>query len=537
MVFCDDATIANAFCDSFSSVQFDSYANSGQVADCLNSVQLLLQTESIKGNADGFSLFNVSDVENGLSSLKFGKAGSLDGLTKESIAYCHPVILIHLQLLFNMICLHGYVPDDFGVGVIVPIVKDRFGDICKTDNYRPITLSPVISKIFEYCILHKYDHFLCSDSLQFGFKKQSGCSHALFVLSQVADYFNSHGSSVYVASLDASKAFDRVNHVKLFNKLLEKGLPGNIIKILIDWYGKIFGVVKWNDAFSTKVSVRSGIRQGGILSPFLFNIYVDSLIMTLKSSDLGCHVSGVYLGCIAYADDFLLLSASVTHLQKMLDMCCEHAKDIDIEFNPKKCCLLKIGKHCRTNIGNLNMNGCDIVWMDKIKYLGVYLTSSRSMTIDVSLVVRKFYAAANAILGRSKNVHEITRLCLLESYTLPILTYGCEGLDMSTTSLNKLNVCWNSVYRKIFGMHRWESVKIIQLYCERLDLIRIVHLRQLKFYSALRNSPNDVVAICFQWLKHSSKFKAFCNGYEFDINYCKLCCSNVFERFRTICTL
>jgi len=60
--------------------------------------------------------------------------------------------------------------------------------------------------------------------------------HALFVVSQVADYFLCHGNSVYLASLDASKAFNRVNHVKLFNKVIDRGLPGNIVKILIDWY-------------------------------------------------------------------------------------------------------------------------------------------------------------------------------------------------------------------------------------------------------------------------------------------------------------
>ena len=104
----------------------------------------------------------------------------------------------------------------------------------------------------------------------FGFKKNSSCSHSLFVLSQVVDYFTQHGSSVNLASLHASKAFDRVHHVKLFNKLLARGFPGHIVKVLIDWYGKILSRVRWNGVFSRVESIRSGIRQGGILSPFLF---------------------------------------------------------------------------------------------------------------------------------------------------------------------------------------------------------------------------------------------------------------------------
>jgi len=114
-----------------------------------------------------------------------------------------------------------------------------------SDNYRPVTLSPIVSKIFAYCVLHKFEAVFESDSLQFGFKKKKlSCSHALFALSQVTDYFVNRGSSVYIASLDASKAFDRVHHTKLFNKLLERGLSGRIIRVLIDWYGKLFWMVK-----------------------------------------------------------------------------------------------------------------------------------------------------------------------------------------------------------------------------------------------------------------------------------------------------
>jgi len=140
--------------------------------------------------------------------------------------------------------VHGYVPDDFGVGVVVPVLKDRSGDLCSADNYRSITLSSVISKVFEYCVLRKYDDMLNSDNLLFGYKQHSSCAHALFILSPVVDYFYISWSFVYLASLDALKAFDRVNHVKLFAKLADRRLPGNIIKILIDWYRKISVSVK-----------------------------------------------------------------------------------------------------------------------------------------------------------------------------------------------------------------------------------------------------------------------------------------------------
>ena len=370
---CKNDEIVEIFRNSFSYVQFDSYLKSNQVADCLQNLKSLSAAESTENFNECDVLFDVEDIEKGLNSLKFNKAGGVDGLTKECISYCHPSVFIHLKFLFNMICMHGFVPDVFGVGIVIPVVKDRLGDICSANNYRPITLSPVISKIFECCLLHKYEHFLYSDELQFGFKKNSSCSHALFVLSQVVNYFSSHGSTVYMASLDASKAFDRVNHIKLFEKLIARGLPSYIIKVLIDWYGKIFSVVRWKNCFSLMFSVRSGIRQGGILSPFLFNIYADSLITIMRSSDLGCHIGECYVGCIAYADDLILLSGSLTQLQKMLQLCEKQAQELDLMFNSKKSCLFKVGVSSKETLDNLKLNGCDVYWVDKLRYLGVFI--------------------------------------------------------------------------------------------------------------------------------------------------------------------
>ena len=81
-----------------------------------------------------------------------------DGLTKENVIYAHPSVVIHLKILFNIISGHGFVPDNFGLSVTVPVVKDKTKDVCSADNYRPIALSPVISKIFEYCILNKFEY-------------------------------------------------------------------------------------------------------------------------------------------------------------------------------------------------------------------------------------------------------------------------------------------------------------------------------------------------------------------------------------------
>jgi len=151
----DDTAIANHFSDCFASVYFDSCENNVDVA-CLEKLQSLAMIEKGSTEHKCRKLIDVCGTEYGLKCLKAGKASGFNNLCKENILYAHPIIITHLTNLFNMISMHGLVPDNFGLGVTVPVVKDKLGDITAASNYRPITLSPVISKIFEYCIVQQY---------------------------------------------------------------------------------------------------------------------------------------------------------------------------------------------------------------------------------------------------------------------------------------------------------------------------------------------------------------------------------------------
>ena len=108
-----------------------------------------------EGVYDGSTSFTVTDIEDSMQCLKFGTASGIYDLCKENIINAHPTVIVHLKIRFNIICIQGFVPDAFGQGVTIPVIKDQLGDSSSLSNYRPITLSPVISKIFECCVLHK----------------------------------------------------------------------------------------------------------------------------------------------------------------------------------------------------------------------------------------------------------------------------------------------------------------------------------------------------------------------------------------------
>ena len=99
---------------------------------------------------------------------------------------------------------------------------------------------------------------------------------------------------------------------------MKKKLPPIFLRHLINWYTKCCGNVRWDNVSSTCFSMVCGVRQGGVLSPVVFTVYVDDMIERLSDSKLGCFIGDIYLGCIMYAHDVILISASVAILQKMI---------------------------------------------------------------------------------------------------------------------------------------------------------------------------------------------------------------------------
>ena len=162
---------------------------------------------------------------------------------------------------------------------------------------------------------------------------------------ETIEYYRSKGSNVHVLLLDASKAFDRVNYIKLFDKLLSKGMCPLTVRLLMNMYTSQKLQVKWNDRLSDKFDVSNGVRQGGILSPLLFSIYVDDLLIKLKNTGIGCHMGHHFVGALGYADDLILLSPTVYGMKIMIKICEEYANDHCILFNGNKSKYLIFGKY------------------------------------------------------------------------------------------------------------------------------------------------------------------------------------------------
>ena len=191
-----------------------------------------------------------ADIISAFKNLKLGKASGVDCLSVEHFLYAHDILYPILSILFTSFITHGYLPADVMKTSLVPIIKNKTGDTSDKNNYRPIALVTAASKIFEICILEILEMYLITHDHQFGFKSKHSADMCIFSAKSIMKYYTEHGSPVFTCFLDASKAFDRINHWTLFRKMIDSKMSLIIVRIIMFWYQSQLVCVKWGKVAS-----------------------------------------------------------------------------------------------------------------------------------------------------------------------------------------------------------------------------------------------------------------------------------------------
>ena len=193
--------------------------------------------ESVKDIAMCKDMIVTSEeVKDACCKLKSGKSCGPDKLPGEAFKFADPKLYVLLALCFSSCFVHGYLPVKMIVSEIVPIVKNRCGNTGDKNNYRPVALANVSSKLFEMIMLTRLEEFLWTCDNQFGFKKQHSTDLCIYTLREFIEYFKARNTTVFVTFLDASQAFDRLNHWILFKKLVMRGVDPYLVRIIMFWY-------------------------------------------------------------------------------------------------------------------------------------------------------------------------------------------------------------------------------------------------------------------------------------------------------------
>ena len=481
--------IANTFASYFKSVYSKSNADDVLKQKFESSYNEYCTNQS---NSLVFYLFSWDDMLDAAFKLKTGKATSTF-MKAEHIFFSCPELLYYIHLLFNGLLSHSYMPQEFLCGTISPIIKDSNGDTTSPSNYRGITLGPVLLQLFENALLKKFGHFLESDNLQFAYKTSYSTAHAIFVLKSCVEYYNSHGSNVIVTMLDCSKAFDTISHYGIFLKLMNRGVPLCFLNLMIYWYLNMKGRCRWENAFSEYFHVSSGTKQGGILSPNLFTLYMNDLIVRLRNSGLGCHWLSLFMACIMYADDLCLLAPTRGAMQKLLTICVDYCAEFCLSFNVKKSKTLIFGKTDPSLITPLTLYSENIDFVPSWKYLGCTIVSGTKFTFSIASELSAFYCSANSILKSHLIQNELVLMNFLYSHCVPCLTNCAEVKDLTSADMHKCNVALNDSIRLIFSYNRWESTRFLRQQQKKPNIVEIFFSRKKTFVENIRGMSNQVV--------------------------------------------
>jgi len=198
----------------------------------------------------------------------------------------------------------------------------------------------------------------------------------------------------------------------------------------------------------------------------------------------------MFVGIVMYADDIILLSASVVDLQEMLVICNSEGINLGLKFNPTKSKCILVGPNLNIKPADLFLGSFQLPWVNELSYLGITFLKAKSFLIDLSCIRRNFFVSVNVILSKCSFTSDLVKLRLLESHCLPILLYSTESLNLPKFQIAELNSWWNCVYRKIFNYNKWESVKLLIYMLGRLDLIHIINFRSMMFVYRMFKNPN-----------------------------------------------
>ena len=271
-------------------------------------------------------------------------------------------------------------------------------------------------------------------------------------------------------------------------------MPLVFLDLIIYWYSSLSCRVRWGSCFSDWFDINAGVRQGGVLSPDFYCLYIDDLILILERLNIGCHLKNAFLSVLIYADDMALLSPTLKGLQILLKSCEAYCLEWDICLNHTKSKTMAFGKKI-TGLCSLELDGNRLEWVDQWKYLGVTLQSHTGFSCSITARLKSFYKCLNTILRIEGQSNELVMLRLLETHCVPILTYCIEILHVSDADIRRqLRVAYNEIFRKLFNYQRNESVRELQSFLSRPTWEELVEGRKVSF---MRKLPTcSAIAAC-----------------------------------------
>ncbi|XP_049868842.1 uncharacterized protein LOC126368744 [Pectinophora gossypiella] len=254
--------------------------------------------------------------------------------------------------------------------------------------------------------------------------------------------------------------------------------------------------VKWAGARSDVYRLECGVRQGGLTSPKLFNLYMNRLIGELNSTGIGCHVDGMCINNISYADDMVLLSPSISALRRLLGICEGYAASHGLRYNSKKSELMvfRAGTRTYSNVPPVRLCGSPLVQVERFKYLGHWVTETQCDNSDIERERRALAVRCNMLARRFARCGKQVKAMLFKAYCQSF--YTCSlWVNYTRKAYSALRVQYNDALRILFGLPRFCSASL--MFAEaRIDCFyTIMRKRGASTLNRMCKSSNSILSV------------------------------------------
>ena len=397
--------------------------------------------KSIEKTKDQFNELDAPITENELlnavKKIKLKKTAYSERISNEIIKASSDILIKGFVKAFNIILKSENFPKAWCEGLITPIFKS--GNHLDPNNYRGICVSSCLGKLFciilnERLMSHVQDRELIHPS-QIGFMPGSRTTDHILTLKTLHDKYviQQNSGKIYTCFVDFRKAFDSAWHEGLLLKLLQNKIGGKFYDLIKNLYSNTQCAIKYSNHRTAFFPYKKGVRQGCILSPLLFNFYLNELpkIFQNTSSDPFVLPDGTTVSSLIYADDLVILSKSKNGLQNCLNKLHEWSKKWLMEINMKKTKIMIFQKYnSKKNLKNINftLGNSSVDITNEYTYLGIKLTPNAKFSITHQQLSEKAMHALYKI-RRHLDFHALKpkiAIKIFDSIISPILLYGSE---------------------------------------------------------------------------------------------------------------
>ena len=489
--------IVAKFRDVYSSL-YNSWGTQAEMVSIKEQLPFLMQTEDSLAEVQKLTGLVVKKAA---CKMKAGKSDVSGAFSSDALLHAPDSVFDMLAMVYRSWLVHGTVTLSLLACAFLPLLKNALKDPADTNSYRAIAGSSLLLKLFDQCVLVVWGHLMVSDSLQFGYKEGTGTTQCSWMVMEVANHYMRNGTNPIMTLLDCSKAFDMCKYSILFRKLLKKGLPAVVVRTLITVYEQQYAWVRWGRAKSEMFPIVNGTRQGSVLSPTLFAIYMDEILVTLRNLGVGCYVGEVFMGAMGYADDLVMLAPSRTAMQLMLTACEEFGAENNLIFStdpdPNKSktkCVFLCGKKKVEKPLPLRLYGNDLPWVKTATHLGNELCEDGTMDTDTRQKRAAFIDRSLQVREQFSFAHPMETLRAVNIYCCD--HYGGMLWDLQGNMASQYFSAWSTCIKLAWGVPRATHNYFLDYLCGGLVSVkRDILSRYAGFYRSLLYSPSREVAI------------------------------------------